>query len=105
MSLPQGWYPLERPQSLNLETELHRELASTHQLYGRQLRAVARRGGRDDILFVAADGSGPVYCVHLTWSVEKNPEWPWTTIYRDAGDFLERWPREELDDGSGDDAG
>jgi len=50
MSLPKGWHPLERSQSLNLETELHRELASTHQLYGRQLRAVARRGGRDDIL-------------------------------------------------------
>ena len=39
---------------------------------------------------------GPVFLVHLTWSVESDPKWPWTEVYERLDDFLKRWPREEL---------
>lgn len=49
-----------------LEIELRRELPPSHVLCGLQLRAVARRENRDDVLFQSADadGDGPVFCVH-----------------------------------------
>ena len=43
-------------------------------------------------------GGGPFYVVHLTWSVETDPAWPWTDAYDDMDDFLERRPREEMED-------
>ena len=80
-----------------LEAELHRELPAAHQLHGRQVHAVARREDRDDVLFLSEE-RGPVFWVHLTWSMESDPKWPWTETYRNLDDFLERWPREELGD-------
>lgn len=85
----------------NLEAELHRELPASHQLHGRQLEAVGRRAGRDDVLFRSRSQGGPVFWVHLTWAIENDPPWPWTETYRDLEDFLERWPREELKDDEG----
>jgi hypothetical protein len=66
------------------------------------LVAVARRHHRDDVLFRSPDGTGPVFCVHLTWAVETDPTWPWTETYTDIADFLERWPREELEEADDD---
>jgi hypothetical protein len=40
-ALPPDWIELEPAEALVLETELRRELAPTHQLYGLDLRAVA----------------------------------------------------------------
>lgn len=98
MPLPPQWLELTLGQATPLEAELHRELSRDHELYGRALRAIARRERRDDVLFASADGRGPIFWVHLTWAVETNPQWPWTETYRDLDDFAERWQREELDD-------
>jgi len=98
MALPPNWVELKPAEALMLETELRREIPPTHQLYGRELLAVARRGGRDDVLFVPREEGGDVFCVHLTWAIEKDPAWPWTESYRDQSDFAARWPQGELDD-------
>ena len=50
------------------------------------------------MLFQTADDRGPVFWVHLTWRVETDPSWPSTERYESMDEFLERWPREELDE-------
>jgi hypothetical protein len=100
MQLPQGWIPVSGELASKLEAELRRELPTAHQLHDRAIRAVARREGRDDVLFKSIDDA-TIFCVHLTWSVETDAKWPWTETYRDHDDFLERWPREELEEGAG----
>ena len=98
MQLPQGWIPASGESATKLVAELHRELPASHQLYGRQVHAVARRQDRDDVLFRSLSDDGPVFCVHLTWSVETDPKWPWTETYDGYDDFLERCSREEPED-------
>jgi hypothetical protein len=100
--LPHGWIPVSVETAAKLEAELRRELPRSHQLAGRSLRAVARRDNTDDVLFELATGEGPVFCVHLTWSVERKPPWPWTDRYDSITDFVERWPREHQDGAAGD---
>jgi hypothetical protein len=94
MQLPPGWFPVDDESAARLEAELRRELPSGHVLHKRLVRAVARRQDRDDVLFRSSEDEA-VYCVHLTWSVERDPEWPGTEAYANMDDFLERWPREE----------
>jgi hypothetical protein len=96
--LPATWRELAPLEAASLESELRRELSPTHCLSNRMLRAIARRDGYDDVLFAPASGHAPVYCVHLTWSVETDPAWPWTNEYRDQAEFAKRWPRENADD-------
>lgn len=103
MDLPKTWFALSREDAAELEKELRRELPAPHQLHGRDLIAIAHRANRKDVLFQTASGGGEFFWVHLTWSVETDPRWPWTVIYRNLADFVERWPREELEDGSTED--
>src|SRR5687767_5876703 len=98
MQLPEGWIPVEGDAAASLEAELRRELPASHPLHGRRLQAFARRLDRDDILFRPIGGDAPIFWVHLTWSVESEPKWPWTETYQSVADFLERWPREEEGD-------
>jgi len=97
MRLPQTWLPVLPDEAARLQAELHRELPPSHQLYRHELIAVARREKRDDVLFQSPSGAGQVFWVHLTRAVESDPRWPSTEIYQDMDDFLERWPREELE--------
>lgn len=97
-ALPPNWVELNPAEALILETELRREISPTHQLYGLELLAVARDGGRDDVLFVPREGGGDVFCVHLTWAVEKDPLWPRTERYSGQSEFAARWLQGELDD-------
>ena len=43
-ALPPNWLEVTSAEALMLETELRREVPSSHQLHGRELLAVARRG-------------------------------------------------------------
>jgi hypothetical protein len=95
---PETWAPIPRELGVRLEEELGRELSPSHQLYGQVLKAIAKRGTRDDVLFQGDAADGPVYLVHLTWARETNPTWPSTERYSDISDFLERWPRDEFDE-------
>lgn len=100
VDLPKGWVVVDSAMAAKFEAELRRELPAGHQLHGRALRAIARRDDRDDVLFVPIVPGASVYRVHLTWSVETDPRWPWTEVYDSVDDFCERWPREELADDS-----
>ena len=63
------------------EEELGRETAPSHVLSGAEVRAVARREDRDDVLFSLTDGRWAI--VHLTWSGrrETEPHWPRTQLF------------------------
>ncbi len=47
--------------------------------------------------FQSADGDDAVFCVHLTWSVERDPTWPWTERYENIHEFCQRWPRQQVE--------
>ena len=73
MTLPDGWF--SSSDSASLEHELTRELAAEHPLYGVAVRAVARRGDCDDVLFRSALDDWVV--VHLTWRrTRETLPWP-----------------------------
>lgn len=94
---PENWEPLTRELAAQLEAELQREIPPDHHVAGMKLRAVAKRGRRDDVLFTRIDASeGQLFVIHLTWAQETDPKWPSTDSYNSMEDFLERWPREEL---------
>jgi hypothetical protein len=82
-----------------LEQELRRELAPDHALFGRSVRAAARRQDRDDVLFELTD-TGECAVVHLTWTgrperpplpmtrmFESISLWMSTAMMRDRADF------------------
>ena len=72
-----------------LERVLGREMASGHPLYDLPVKAVARRGDNDDVLFELLDGTGRVAVVHPTWT-QSPPErlpWPLTEMYASLDAF------------------
>lgn len=76
------WYAIDDPEEARgLERELAREMPRGHILLGRGVRAIARCGASDDVLYRLDDGT--LAQVHLTWNVERNPLWPGTSIYPD----------------------
>jgi hypothetical protein len=97
VELPRYWIPIDGDAARRLEAELGRELAPLHPLHGRSLRAIARRPDRDDVLFEELSDA-TVHWVHLTWHVEKDPQWPRAESYRSLEEFRDRWPREELEE-------
>jgi len=97
-ALPEDWVAVDARSNDSLVAELHRELSPDHVLFGRRLRAIARRGSRDDVVFESMEGTQTVFVVHLTWKPEANPSWPFTTRFEDFSQFIREWPVEELDD-------
>ena len=72
--LVSSWHPVTPEEAVRLERELARELPVGHVLHGRVVRALAERYDRDDVAF---EVEGERTCVvHLTWQVEKDPNWP-----------------------------
>jgi hypothetical protein len=71
----------------NFHTELQREAPTTHVLSKATIRAIARRGDRDDFLFRVMDREFSLAVVHLTWNRETDPKWPHTELFRDWEDF------------------
>lgn len=72
--------------------ELRKELASQHVLFVVALRAIARHIECDDVLFATEDLENPLAVVHLTWvgRTESEPQWPYTTLYKNWQDWIER---------------
>jgi hypothetical protein len=69
-----------------LASELLRELAPRHPLYGRDLRVIARALPNDDVVALVGD---EVAIVHLTWTRRKSdrPPLPTTTFVGSVGEF------------------
>jgi hypothetical protein len=97
MSLPINWSQLNPADANPLEAELKRELSPGHPLFGRNLRAIARRDGYDDVLFTPTGDLTPVYWVHLTWAAETDPAWPWTEQYQTLAEFADDWAKDNPD--------
>jgi hypothetical protein len=88
------WRPIAGQEAAGLERVLRGELSPDHALYGRPVRAVARRDDSDDVLFAIEDGTGRVVDVHLTWT-ESPPErapWPIAIFYTS----FEVWRRDGM---------
>jgi hypothetical protein len=85
------WQPVKSAGD-NLVKELRQELSEYHILHGVRVVAVARRVDRDDVLFTTADPAKPLAVVHLTFTGdrEREPQWPWTTIYNNWQDWIDR---------------
>jgi hypothetical protein len=77
----------ELTNAAGVEAELERELVGGHRLFGRKLRAVARRSDCEDVLFVGAELAA---VVHLTWAKEVSPDSPSADIYPSVEDWAER---------------
>ncbi len=82
----------EDPLGFTFEAELEREVCSGHPLYQVECWAVARNGDHpDEFLFATANPSYPLAFVHLTWSVETEPTFPYTIGYRTWEVFRSAW--------------
>jgi len=86
------WYSIEGDsgQQDPLDAQLQKEMPAGHILAGRAARAVGRRRGNDDILYIL-DGGGPAYAVvHLIWcrTREEDPAWPATYVFVNAEDVM-----------------
>jgi hypothetical protein len=92
-ALPKTWTKVGCFQAVRLHAELKRELSSLHPLFGVKAICIARREGRDDFLFSLQSHSKRVAVVHFTWSKEKTADFPWTTFFNSAEDFIANWHR------------
>ena len=86
------WTALGADRAKTLELELMREISPGHVLQGRNIRALAARVDRDDVLFEIEAYTAPLALVHLTWHKEENPIWPDTTLFNS----WDQWVRDVL---------
>ena len=91
--LPDGWILLSENSARTMKEELHREICNEHILHGKVVYAIARREDRDDVLFSVKDIETPLCTVHLTWSQESKPDWPFVTFFASKYDFIHNWNR------------
>jgi hypothetical protein len=91
--MPEGWIAISGEDARRFEDELKKEASSTHALFGLMAQCLARRADRDDFLFFLPEHSHPLAVVHLTWSKETKPDFPWTTFFESAADFSVSWRR------------
>lgn len=96
VTLLEPWTAVTSPESL--EAELARELMPGHRLFGRKLRAVAKRSDSDDVLF-ADDKLAAV--VHLTWAKEPQPDLPDAQIFASVEEWVKRRMDPDHDDFTG----
>lgn len=76
-----GWRSvLDAQKTERFNAELVREVAPGHLLHGENsAQVLGRFEFSDDFLYLLPDGR--VAQVHLTWTAETAPDWPWTTLY------------------------
>jgi hypothetical protein len=75
-----------------LSAELQRECCPAHPLHGRRCAPVAAaRDDPNEFLFVTDHPEYPIAFVHLTWSVETDPMFPYTVGYRSWEAFGLAW--------------
>ena len=82
------WESIDDSSSVGiLKGEVRKEVAPSHVLFGKCVRAIARRIDCDDVLFELQ--TGQVACVHLTWSSnQETVPWPSTQIYSSLQAFI-----------------
>jgi hypothetical protein len=89
---PLGWRTvMTPPERTRLEAELANELAEGHILKDRSVEILGRFEYLDDVLFRLDDGS--IAEVHLTWHVERCPDWPRVSLHPTFNDWATNWRR------------
>jgi len=91
--LPEGWILLSENSARTMKEELQREICNEHILHGKEVYAIARREDRDDVLFSVKDEENPLYSVHLTWSQESKPDWPFVVPFVSKYEFIHNWKK------------
>ncbi len=84
--LPPGWSVTGFWDGSKLEGQLARECGKGHALHKLNVRALARDGASDDVLFEAKDGRA--FLVHLTWSRATDDSYPAFSEYETLGEAL-----------------
>ena len=105
MEFLEPWFEVTS-EAHQLQRELAAELGPGHRLRGRDMQAVARRQGCDDVLFVSVDEPRVVAVVHLTYSngPEPDPRWPGTMFFDSMQDWIERCMKPDHEDYMGEPA-
>lgn len=78
--LSDHWTALGAADAQCFEVELAREVADGHPLFGKQVRAVAVRELKKEVVFWLP-GERRWAWVHLTWTKETSPNWPWVDVH------------------------
>lgn len=78
-----------------LVAELRREMPNGHVLKHCELAAVGRcDADPNEFLFATDSPQAPLVVVHLTWSVETDPMWPFTYTFSTLQDWIEQMNKE-----------
>src|ERR1700744_4248299 len=93
VELSEPWRALEHERAEAMDMQLQLELAPDHLLYGAEVKAVAKRIDKDDVLFELNGVGNLLAQVHLTWSKKPvtNP-FPATKLFPG----WDEWVREKL---------
>ena len=76
----------------SLPAELQRECCPDHPLHGRLCVAVAQASDDpNEFVFVTDNPKLPIAFVHLTWTVERSPTFPYTVGYPSWQEFRVAW--------------
>jgi hypothetical protein len=82
----------DEPSECSLANELQREVAPAHPLYQVACRAVGRnQDDPNEFLFVTTHPRMALAVVHLTWSKENRPDFPWVMGYESWDAFRQAW--------------
>lgn len=104
-SWPSGWVSVkeyvasiedesEEDFCAGIEAELCREMPASHVLASTRYRLIGVcEDYYDDFLFEVSEAEFRFAAVHLTWSEERDPTWPATSVYHSWEDFLKACSR------------
>lgn len=85
-----------------LNDELHREMPPGHLLHGLTTAVVAAcTVTHKDFIFVTDDRTRPIACVHLTWSCETDPDFPFACTYKSLDDWAAAMHQRNTQQGNG----
>ena len=80
------WNEIAEAQVDFFQTELLKEISSSHSLFGLQMRPIGRSLAADDILVQVNNSKYAV--VHLTWAGKGDRTWPKVIYYDSWIDFV-----------------
>ena len=80
---------LDVDDGLRLTESLSSEVPLEHAMtpFLRDMRALARIKGRDDVVFATGDNEHPYALVHLTWNGRQASPFPYTKLCKDLAEL------------------